>query len=395
MSHGDYLEPLIRAMDECVHPEPAARIADPTCGTDDFFLAVYDFITSPDNITLCQRQSAPRQKERGHLLKRTHNSYGNQMGPRVPIPGRLKQIPKFSTSYCVLPAAVLRVSWAPADEPVPGTVRGRPQSHETHLPPSNIGTNHQPCYPLSSYIQNESQSARLSAVRRNLPTSCRPLGGLPSGMSSFAFGTERTRNHDVRNYSLTPRLQKGLRRDLKAALHGLRGREGRNFPIAQSDRTNREIRLQRPGQESWESQQLHEEVHKRTRARENRKYGTARYQMGQVVFFRHKAPKRYRPHRHGSRLGRRTNRGPCSSTFGCAARRWSKERVPMKISEVMVANPTCAESWQTLADLRRTMLVNDFSMLPMRNGTCGEPEKWRAVRAEELAAYLLDNRARP
>ena len=63
----------------------------------------------------------------------------------------------------------------------------------------------------------------------------------------------------------------------------------------------------------------------------------------------------------------------------------------MKISEVMVANPTCAESWQTLADLRRTMLVNDFSILPIRNNTCGEAEKWRVVRAEELAAYLLGN----
>lgn len=69
-----------------------------------------------------------------------------------------------------------------------------------------------------------------------------------------------------------------------------------------------------------------------------------------------------------------------------------KKGCPLKISEVMVANPTCAENWQTLADLRRTMLVNDFSILPMRNGKCGEPGKWRAVRAGELAAYLLDNR---
>ena len=51
-------------MVECVYPEPGARIADTTCDTDDFFLAVYDFIASPDNISLCRRQSAPRQKER-------------------------------------------------------------------------------------------------------------------------------------------------------------------------------------------------------------------------------------------------------------------------------------------------------------------------------------------
>ena len=66
----------------------------------------------------------------------------------------------------------------------------------------------------------------------------------------------------------------------------------------------------------------------------------------------------------------------------------------MEISEVMVANPTCAEDWQTLADLRRNMLVNDFSMLPLRNGKCGNTEKWQVVRAEELAAYLLGDKKR-
>ena len=59
----------------------------------------------------------------------------------------------------------------------------------------------------------------------------------------------------------------------------------------------------------------------------------------------------------------------------------------MKISEVMVASPTCAEKWQTLADIRRTLLVNDFSVLPLRDGECGD--KWKVVRAEELAVYLL------
>ena len=61
-----------------------------------------------------------------------------------------------------------------------------------------------------------------------------------------------------------------------------------------------------------------------------------------------------------------------------------------KISDVMVANPTCAEGWQTLADLRRTMLINDFSVLPLRQGKCGD--KWQVVRAEELAAYLSSNK---
>ena len=64
----------------------------------------------------------------------------------------------------------------------------------------------------------------------------------------------------------------------------------------------------------------------------------------------------------------------------------------MEISEVMVTNPTCAENWQTLADLRRTMLVNDFSLLPRRNRNYGGTDKWQVVRAEELAAYLHGNK---
>ena len=51
-----------------------------------------------------------------------------------------------------------------------------------------------------------------------------------------------------------------------------------------------------------------------------------------------------------------------------------KEEQAMQISEIMVANPTCAEKWQTLADIRRTMLVNDFSVLPLRDGEGGD--KW-------------------
>ena len=66
----------------------------------------------------------------------------------------------------------------------------------------------------------------------------------------------------------------------------------------------------------------------------------------------------------------------------------AKKGQAMKISEVMVANPTCAEKWQTLADLRRTMLVNDFSVLPLRDGKCSDTGQWQVVRAEELAAYL-------
>lgn len=55
---GQYFTPraLIRAMVECVRPEPGKTIADPACGTGGFFLATYDFITNPDNYKLDKAQ---------------------------------------------------------------------------------------------------------------------------------------------------------------------------------------------------------------------------------------------------------------------------------------------------------------------------------------------------
>ncbi len=45
---GQYFTPraLIKAMVECVRPEPSKMIADPACGTGGFFLAAYDFLVS-------------------------------------------------------------------------------------------------------------------------------------------------------------------------------------------------------------------------------------------------------------------------------------------------------------------------------------------------------------
>ena len=47
---GQYFTPraLIRAMVDCVRPQPMKTIADPSCGTGGFFLAAYDFITHPE-----------------------------------------------------------------------------------------------------------------------------------------------------------------------------------------------------------------------------------------------------------------------------------------------------------------------------------------------------------
>ena len=57
---GQYFTPraLIRAMVECVRPEPGKTIADSACGTGGFFLAAYDFITNPANYQLDKKQKA-------------------------------------------------------------------------------------------------------------------------------------------------------------------------------------------------------------------------------------------------------------------------------------------------------------------------------------------------
>ncbi len=57
---GQYFTPraLIRAMVECVRPEPGKTIADPACGTGGFFLAAHDFLTDPKNYALDKDQKA-------------------------------------------------------------------------------------------------------------------------------------------------------------------------------------------------------------------------------------------------------------------------------------------------------------------------------------------------
>lgn len=55
---GQYFTPraLIKAMVECVRPEPGKIIADPACGTGGFFLAAYDFLV--ENHKLDKKQKA-------------------------------------------------------------------------------------------------------------------------------------------------------------------------------------------------------------------------------------------------------------------------------------------------------------------------------------------------
>lgn len=54
---GQYFTPraLIRAMVECVRPEPMKTIADPACGTGGFFLAAYDFLVEAHQMDKTQK----------------------------------------------------------------------------------------------------------------------------------------------------------------------------------------------------------------------------------------------------------------------------------------------------------------------------------------------------
>ena len=61
-----------------------------------------------------------------------------------------------------------------------------------------------------------------------------------------------------------------------------------------------------------------------------------------------------------------------------------------RVRDVMVANPVCAHGWQTVADIRRTMLINDYSGLPVV-GKASE-WSWKTVTATGLAAYLTRDR---
>ena len=69
---GQYFtpRPLIRAMVECLRPEPKKTIADPCCGSGGFFLVAQEFLTNPDNYTL--------DREQKEFLK-NETFYGNEL----------------------------------------------------------------------------------------------------------------------------------------------------------------------------------------------------------------------------------------------------------------------------------------------------------------------------
>ena len=77
---GQYFTPraLIKAMVECMRPEPGKTIADPACGTGGFFLACYDFLTNPE---LSARQSAESRAQIQNVLRERNR---RQHAPPVP-----------------------------------------------------------------------------------------------------------------------------------------------------------------------------------------------------------------------------------------------------------------------------------------------------------------------
>ncbi len=57
---GQYFTPrgLIRAMVECLRPEPGKSVADPASGTGGFFLRTYDFLVENSSCWTSSRKSS-------------------------------------------------------------------------------------------------------------------------------------------------------------------------------------------------------------------------------------------------------------------------------------------------------------------------------------------------
>lgn len=67
---GQYFTPraLIRAMVECVAPEPGQTIADPACGTGGFFLAAYDYLANSHELSKDQKHFLKHETFTGHEI---------------------------------------------------------------------------------------------------------------------------------------------------------------------------------------------------------------------------------------------------------------------------------------------------------------------------------------
>ena len=67
---GQYFTPraLIKAMVECVRPQPDKSIADPACGTGGFFLAAYDYLVANHPLNKAQKEFLKHQTFFGHEI---------------------------------------------------------------------------------------------------------------------------------------------------------------------------------------------------------------------------------------------------------------------------------------------------------------------------------------
>ena len=67
---GQYFTPraLIKAMVECVRPEPNKTIADPACGTGGFFLAAYDYLQGHHKLDKAQKEFLKHQTFYGNEI---------------------------------------------------------------------------------------------------------------------------------------------------------------------------------------------------------------------------------------------------------------------------------------------------------------------------------------
>jgi type I restriction enzyme M protein len=67
---GQYFTPraLIKAMVECIRPEPEKTIADPACGTGGFFLAAYDFLVANYALNRPQKEFLKLHTFRGNEI---------------------------------------------------------------------------------------------------------------------------------------------------------------------------------------------------------------------------------------------------------------------------------------------------------------------------------------
>ena len=67
---GQYFTPraLIKAMVECVRPQPDKSIADPACGTGGFFLAAYDYLVANHPLNKAQKEFLKHKTFFGHEI---------------------------------------------------------------------------------------------------------------------------------------------------------------------------------------------------------------------------------------------------------------------------------------------------------------------------------------